>query len=346
MKRRPDGRWQKRITLPNGKSKLIYSTAATERLANKEFNDYLLNFEEEKEKSELFEVIAEQYKEKNFPKLQNNTLLQYRPCYNEAVKYFSGMPVKEIKPFHIQEYADYLESRNYAQKTIKNRLLLVSLILGHAVLYNKIEHNPCSELKTVKTTTKKKNKREKASDEDEQKIRKYKEGLFGVLAYFLLVTGCRRGEALALTPSDVTPTHIHISKTVETVKGGAQIKDFPKTEAGIRDIPITSSLYDLLSPYMKNKYIFQNDRGELFTNGSFTRHWEKLQKNLGVTCTPHNLRHSYATILFDAGIDVKTAQNWLGHKDINTTLAIYTHLSDTALKKNTEKLTDYLAENF
>lgn len=344
MKRRPDGRWQKRITLPNGKSKVIYSTAATERLANKEFNDYLLNFEEEQEKSELFEVVAEQYKEKNFSKLQNNTLLQYRPCYNEAVEYFSGMQVKEIKPFHIQEYVDYLASKDYAQKTIKNRLLLVSLILGHAVLYNKIDHNPCSELKIVKVTKKK--KREKASDEDEQKIRNYKEGLFGVLAYFLLVTGCRRGEALALTPDDVTPTHIRINKTAETVTGGAQIKDFPKTEAGIRNIPITPSVYELLKPYMKNKYIFQNDEGGIITNGSFTRHWEKLQKEIGITCTPHNLRHSYATILFDAGIDVKTAQNWLGHKDINTTLAIYTHLSDTALKKNTEKLTDYLAENF
>ena len=344
MKRRPDGRWQKRITLPNGKSKLIYSTAPTERLANKEFNDYLLNFAEEEEKSELFENIAEQWKEKHFPKMQNNTLKQYRPCYNAAVKYFSGMQVKNIKPFHIKEYIDHLTDNGYAQKTIKNRLLLVSLILGHAVLYNKIQHNPCSELKTIKTT--KKNKREKASDEDENKIKNYKKGTFGILAYLFLVTGCRRGEALALTPTDVTPTHIHVDKTVEWVNGGPQIKDFPKTEAGIRDIPITVALYDLLIPYLNNKYIFQNEKEKLMTNGYFERHWNKLKRDANINCTPHQLRHSYATILFDAGIDIKTAQKWLGHKDINTTLAIYTHLSDSALKKNTEKITEYLKENF
>ena len=39
------------------------------------------------------------------------------------------------------------------------------------------------------------------------------------------------------------------------------------------------------------------------------------------------LRHTYATMLFDAGVDVKSAQKFLGHSDIEVTLEIYTHLS-------------------
>lgn len=43
--------------------------------------------------------------------------------------------------------------------------------------------------------------------------------------------------------------------------------------------------------------------------------------------TPHMLRHTYATMLFDAGVDVKSAQRFLGHTDIEVTLSIYTHLT-------------------
>ncbi len=346
MKRRPDGRWQKRITLPNGKSKLIYSTAATERLANKEFNDYLLNFEEEEKNSDLFEIVAEEWKEKHFPKMQNNTLKQYRPCYNAAVKYFKGTTIGSIKPYHIQEYIDSLIKKEYAQKTIKNRVLLVRLILGYGVLYNKIEHNPCSEIKVK--TTQIKNKRQKASDEDEQIIRNNTEGLMGVLAYLFLVTGCRRGEAAALTPQDVDIKNgcINIDKTIEWDKGRPQVKPFPKTEAGFRSIPIPPKLIKLLIPLMNNKYLFPNAKGSLFTDSNLTDTWNRYKNKVGIKCTPHQLRHSYATILFDAGIDIKTAQRWLGHKDINTTLAIYTHLSETALQKNTQKITDYFVANF
>ena len=43
--------------------------------------------------------------------------------------------------------------------------------------------------------------------------------------------------------------------------------------------------------------------------------------------TAHQMRHSYASMLFDAGVDVKSAQKFLGHTDIEVTLSIYTHLS-------------------
>ena len=51
--------------------------------------------------------------------------------------------------------------------------------------------------------------------------------------------------------------------------------------------------------------------------------------------TAHQLRHTYASMLFDAGVDVKSAQKFLGHTDIEVTLSVYTHLSkfkeDTAI---------------
>ena len=43
--------------------------------------------------------------------------------------------------------------------------------------------------------------------------------------------------------------------------------------------------------------------------------------------TAHQMHHTYATMLFDAGVDIKSAQKFLGHSDIEVTLDIYTHLT-------------------
>ena len=56
----------------------------------------------------------------------------------------------------------------------------------------------------------------------------------------------------------------------------------------------------------------------------------------------HDLRHTYATILYEAGVDVLTAQYLLGHASPETTMKIYTHLSEERKDKSIEKLNDFL----
>lgn len=348
MKRRPDGRWQKKVTLPDGTKKTLYSNAASERLAVKEFNDKMLSFKEAVKNSTRFSNFAEEWSKRAFPKLANNTLKQYKPCLAAAVKFFKDTPIETLSPGHIQDYIEDLEAKNYAGKTIKNRLLVLSLVLDRATLKGIIPLNPCDKITLSKNITKNKKQRQKASDKDEKTIPQHTNSLFGVLAYLYLTTGCRRGEAVALQPEDINleELYIRIDKTVEWIGNIPQIKNSPKTDAGIRDIPIPKKLGELLKPFMKQKYIFLNEKSELLSNSQLTRGWDKYQKETGITCTPHELRHSYATMLFDAGVDVKTAQLWLGHKDINTTLAIYTHLSKTRLEETTKKFKNYLTKNF
>ena len=61
MKQRADGRWQKKIKLPNGKTKTLYSTASTERLAMKDFNNQMLRLDIDKKASAKFEKIAQSW---------------------------------------------------------------------------------------------------------------------------------------------------------------------------------------------------------------------------------------------------------------------------------------------
>lgn len=63
------------------------------------------------------------------------------------------------------------------------------------------------------------------------------------------------------------------------------------------------------------------------------------------TFTAHQLRHTYATLLFEAGVDVLTAQKLLGHAKASTTLNIYTHLRGRKESENIDKLNEYLSNN-
>ena len=80
------------------------------------------------------------------------------------------------------------------------------------------------------------------------------------------------------------------------------------------------------------------------------RHWRLIQAALfdtapvikhegaGSILTPHYFRHNYASILYRSGVDVLTAQQYLGHADPATTMRIYTHLADETQLKDAEKV--------
>ena len=92
---------------------------------------------------------------------------------------------------------------------------------------------------------------------------------------------------------------------------------------------------------------------------AWRRAWESYQHHLNIAAggkdasrsnpkvvamepfTPHQLRHTYATMLYDAGVDLKTAQQMLGHRDIKTTMGIYTHIAENRKKESTKRLNKY-----
>jgi integrase len=61
--------------------------------------------------------------------------------------------------------------------------------------------------------------------------------------------------------------------------------------------------------------------------------------------TPHQLRHTFASNCYLAGIDVQTCMEWMGHSNIQTTLGIYTHLSKKHKKQITNKLDMFYEDN-
>jgi site-specific recombinase XerD len=78
------------------------------------------------------------------------------------------------------------------------------------------------------------------------------------------------------------------------------------------------------------------------TKSDVEHSWDRYCNATGLNINIHQLRHSYATILNKAGVDVKTAQILLGHKDIKITLNIYTEIEKEQLDKARDQINKYI----
>ena len=147
----------------------------------------------------------------------------------------------------------------------------------------------------------------------------------------LLTCGLRRGEAAALTWDDIDLDKrlIHISKGIVYHAGKPVLSDMPKTVKSVRDVPIVPMLADTLSALPRDKEIlFGGD--SYYTEYYLALMWARISSacKFPSDVTPHMLRHTYATKLYRAGIDPKTAQQLLGHARVEMTLDIYTHCAE------------------
>lgn len=167
-----------------------------------------------------------------------------------------------------------------------------------------------------------------------------------------LHTGMRIGEICALTWDDINLKDkvINVRSTISRVtnkNGGIGTKsvliiDKPKTKSSIRDIPISSFLMPEIKKVKKlskTKYVISDEKG--FVNPrTFEYRYHKIMKNSGVTNVNfHTLRHTFATNCIEAGVDVKSLSEILGHSNVSITLNTYVHSSMELKRKQLEKLT-------
>lgn len=322
---RSDGLRQKQVTI-NGKRKVFYGHS------EREINRKIAEYREEKQRGRTFRTVAEEWWEKHFPTLEYNTLKGYRPALQRAIDEFGENSVTSISAKDIERYLLRFAKQGYAQKTVRNQLLVIHMIFNHAVLEGDIDHNPAVPVRVPRGLPKK--ARDLPGDDEIEIVKNSLNQPFGLFAYFILYTGCRRGEALALTYRDISRENrvISVSKSVYNENNRPKIKR-PKTAAGCREIILLDVLADKLPKGKPDELLFPNESGGLMSETQFQRQWELYCKATGLNITPHQLRHAYATILFNAGVDDKDAQELLGHANLSTTRDIYTHITQRRREK-------------
>lgn len=334
---RPDG-LHETIRLINGKR--VPFRGKTDA----EVEQKMIAYQAKIERGPLFPEVAEKWKEQHFPTLSPSTAKGYKASYNRVKERFKEMPIRELAPADVDALLQSMARQQYARKTVANQLLVVNLICRSAVLDSIIRINPCTAVRVPKGL--KQTPRELPADEELKKVKEGWKLPGGLLPYFILYTGCRRGEALAITYSDIDRKKkiIRINKSVCYSDQAPFIKT-PKTAAGTREVPLLDKLTAVLPLGIGDALLFPGTKGEIMRESTQRNRWKKWQTDTGVTLTPHQLRHGFATMLFEAGISERDAMDLLGHADIKMTQNVYTHIRKSR-REETAALLNAAAEKF
>lgn len=162
-------------------------------------------------------------------------------------------------------------------------------------------------------------------------------------ALVMLYAGLRRGEVMALSMQDIDMTTgtITVNKAVR-FDGNRPVITSPKTTAGIRAVPILS----VLRPFLSGRVglILSTKEGGAMTDTAFRRCWESYLLHLSnaaghpISIRPHDLRHTYCTMLRDSGVDMKQAMIWMGHSDEKMILHVYDHVSEKRTQNSIDQV--------
>lgn len=198
-------------------------------------------------------------------------------------------------------------------------------------------------------------------------------GNFHEFVYFRLLafSGLRRGEALALEKKSINYANKSIkieSNLVEDINGRTTIARYLKTDNSEAIVYLDDYTFSLIDELVKqtkftlahhthveitnSQYIFTSPKsGSHYhrhaPNEWLKRFWSKHSEALHALglkyVSPHGFRHSQATLLHELGVNPKDAQHRLRHKNLKTTMDIYTHLSQNKERLVTQQLNDFSA---
>ena len=260
--------------------------------------------------------------------------------------------IRDLEPRMMRKLQQDLLATGISSSSVNDTMSLLNSVLKSAQIDKIIQDNPCYGLRCVKRTEPKAtdtNHRALTKDEQIQAFKFFKGSWYYELLVFLLYTGCRVGEAAALTWDDIdyNKKTIHIAKTTTRISGSTTTIGAPKTESGKRDIPLTDDMISILKQQKLKLFslktisiqglVFCNTNGGLVKHGNVTMSIHHMLKTgemaTGVhiddfSC--HALRATFATRCIEQGMEPQILKKILGHSKIAMTLDLYAHvLMDT-----------------
>lgn len=306
------------------------------------------------------------------PQVSSGTFQMYKGLFDNYIlgTKLGKMPLTDIKKINIQEFLN--THTELAHSTLRKIYLLISQAFDSAIDNELVRINPCKGI-VVPNKNKETKHIQVFTLEDQRNymlaLENEKHRPFFMTALF---TGLRQGELIALKWKNVNIEEkiIYVRESIRKTKvykpNGTSENMFvtkaPKTKAGIRSVPIPNSLIPILVAIrpagtlddIGDEYVFKTKTGNPHTARNIIKYHERICKKAKINPVVikdkkgnekiiyqginfHALRHTYATRMLEAGEAAKTVQVLLGHKDIQTTLNIYTHVLEETKKASADK---------
>jgi integrase len=363
IKKRKDGLFEARYTF-NGSQKSIYGKAEKEvrEKLKKILAEVELGTYREPCKMKYSEWLDTWLWEYKHDKIAEKTFEQYEMIIRLHIKPHLGhYKLEELETIDIQKVINSMEKTRTTQLTCS----VIRMTLAHARRLNITPKNVGEYIITPKV----KDPLVKPLNAEEYKIiiKSTFEHRLGIAFYFLLATGMRVGELLALTWEDVdlVGKTVNVSKSLKRSRVYNKDKTYSyktvtgntKTKKGKRTLPLPDNAVVKLryhahrqrierakaSTWEKNDLVFCSRTGKIISPRNFTKYFSQFLTRLNIPHKRiHQLRHTFATIGLENGIDIKVMQELLGHSSLFVTSEIYSHVMPDKKRKEMEKVNKIL----
>ena len=286
--------------------------------------------------------------------------------YNRIKAEMGNKLISAVREIDLQRFINSLD--NYSASTISKQMQVLKKVFAKARKNKLITDDPSEDLAAPDGT--RGTHRALTREEINLILRHYSQtGNAGIWVMLMLFAGLRRSEMLGLdwASVDLTARTITVSQVGVISNNQIIIQQRTKTKAGTRIIPIVEPLYNALVsiPAPHVGFVCKSMRGHDLTETAVNcgiKHFISTVNRLE-SGTPlvqsgkrtdlhpdpapkfsfrcHDLRHTFCTLLYDSGVDVKFAAYLMGHSDITVTMKIYTHLSEQRRSASSELMLDY-----
>jgi len=362
LRQRPDGRWEWRTPPSFPVKKSLYAWRQEDVL--KKRDEFLKDFEQgldlDAKKltvAEYLDLWLEEAVEGSvwyttFRDHKRNVRLHLKPAIGR-------IRLKDLTRMHVQRFINQKVKEGYAPRTVRYAHTTLSKALTQAVDWDLVPKNVASRAKLPKQ---KRKKRETLSAENVGAFfSAASEDRFGALYVLAVTSGLRPGELLALKWEDVDleAGALSVRSSVSEDEGGPVIREETKTSAGRR-----LELLPVAVEALKKHRLRQNeerlryqglwrDLGLIFpsTTGTIMRRnnlhrrsYKPLLKKAGLPdIRLYDLRHTFATLMFENKEQLKLVSEMLGHASVRQTADTYTHVSPTMHREAAMRLNDFLS---
>ena len=356
-----ENKWVAKISLgtrPDGKPNIKQFSGKTEAIVKRKLKDFKksADFSEKHMPSSdtvqaYFSMWLREYqhnklKPTSYDRLESTVV-------NHIYPQIGGLKMDKVTRDNIQTLINRLyKKENLSYSSVKKVYVALNSCYKHAMTADIVLKNPCIGIVLPSPVERTKQVVPLASEEVERlkselsKIDSRGQPLYCYGSAYLLIlnTGLRMGEALSLHWDDIDFENktITIDKTNILTKkrdsdgnsmGGyeLQTQESTKTASGNRVIPMNRSAEEALRALKTDNetpYVITNSRHNPVLPSNFERSFHAVLKNAGITGEygVHALRHTFASMLFEKGVDVKIVSKLLGHSTVKITYDIYVHL--------------------
>ncbi len=358
IRKRKDGRWEGRYTagFDPATGKQVFKNVLGK--TQNEVKEKLKKALEESQKLDFTRTgkyTVSQWMEEWF---ENVCKIKVRPSSHQTyrgyidhhiVPYIGKIPIEKLSTMDLQKLCrklmdkgrvERIESKKQLKglgpKTVRNVMQVISSAMDFAVAQKIITENPCKAVELPKVE-----KQEMQTIPTEQLqafLTEAKASGVYEMYYIELSTGLRRGELLGLKWSDIDWNNAVITVRRQVARVNGEITEAPlKTKNSYRRVSISPQAIEVLkiqNAKTNSDYVFPSPTGGPISPDSVNNMLKRVLARAGIPKVRfHDLRHTFATVALQNGVDIKTVSSILGHFSAGFTLDTYAHVTTAAQKE-------------